>query len=126
MSLVFMRFDRFAIACGLMLLAVEIAWAASAKASRARVASRLVVVVTAFGVRLVEALWLAPAIAELHRNGAVRGLGDLGVSLERFHRGAEATGKLEAVLLLLFVVLVAWGDSDAAQSTSGTKGTHQL
>jgi hypothetical protein len=119
MTLVFMRFDRFAIASGLMLLAVEIAWAASALASRAGVASRLLLVVTALGVRLVEALWLAPAIAELHRKGAVRGLGDLGLSLERLHRGAEATGKLEAGLLLVFVVVVAWGEARAAQSTSG-------
>ncbi len=117
MTLVFLRFDRFAIVCGLMLLAVEIAWAASVKASRAFVASRLAIVVVAVIVRLVEAVWLAPGIASLHRHGAVRGLGELGASLERLHRLAEGTGKLEAGLLVLFVVLVAWWESRPANTT---------
>lgn len=126
MTLVFMRFDRFAIACGVMLLAVEIAWAASAKASKVLVASRLALVLIALGVRVVEALWLAPGIADLHRKGAVRGFGELGTSLERLHRAAEATGKLEANLLVVFVVLVAWCEARSSRRPSAPGEAHAV
>ncbi len=126
MTLVFMRFDRFAIVCGAMLLAVEIAWAASAQASRAFIASRLAIAVIALSARLVEAVWLAPGIADLHRNGAVRGFGELGARLERLHRAAEATGKLEANLLVLFVVLVAWCEARSSRRPSTPSEAHKV
>jgi hypothetical protein len=109
-----------------MLLAVEIAWAASAQASRAFIGSRLAIAVIALSARLVEAVWLAPGIADLHRNGAVRGFGELGARLEHLHRAAEATGKLEANLLVLFVVLVAWCEARSLRRPSTPSEAHKV
>ncbi len=116
MILVFLRFDRFAIAAAIMLLGGEIAWAIGSKVSKASALLRLSLVTIALLVRLIEAVWLAPAISALHRNGAVRGIGRLGESLEQLHRWAEATGKIEAGLLAAFVVAVAWFESRSARS----------
>jgi hypothetical protein len=44
--------------------------------------------------------WLSPAIAVLHRGGAVRHVGAAGEELERLHKLAELLAKGELLLLL--------------------------
>ena len=103
MTVVFRRFDRVAITCAAIALACEVAAVLKARV-RTPDLVRGAAAVLAAGLAIVEGAWLSPAIEALHRQGAIRGLGDAGLALERTHRLAETAGKGQ--LLLLFVTLV--------------------
>jgi uncharacterized membrane protein len=62
--------------------------------------------VVASVLAIVVGAWLSPGIAALHRNGAVRGLNEAGIELERLHRLAESAGKTQLALLLVVLVLL--------------------
>jgi hypothetical protein len=106
MTVVFRKFDVIAMTCSVIVLLAEagLAWRGG-KATRLDLL-RAGAAVLASALAMVEGLWLAPAIHGLHRAGAVRGLGESGLALERLHRHAEAVAKTEVVLLVALVVLV--------------------
>ncbi len=106
MTVVFRRFDRIAMICAVVSLVAEalLAWLRSSRAWLDRVRT-----VAAFAAGVLATLlgaWLSPAIEALHRAGAVRGLGDAGVALERLHRQAEAAAKTELLLLVIVLALL--------------------
>lgn len=105
MTIVFRRFDVVAVTCSAAMLASEI-WRvrAAEKISRIEIARGVSLAIAAL-LALVEALVVSPRIAELHRAGAVRGLGDLGQKLESMHALAEAISKTEALSLAIFLML---------------------
>lgn len=105
MTLVFRKFDALAISCALVCLFAEavLAWRGG-KATRLDVVRGLTVVGAAACAITVGA-WLSPAIHALHRSGAVRYVGADGAELERLHRIAEMTAKLELTLLAAVLVL---------------------
>lgn len=107
MTLVFRRFDKVAMTCAAVALVAE-----SALGARGGPIGRVDVfrgasVVLAAALAIGQGVWLSPAIDALHRGGAVRGLGDDGMALERTHRLAESAGKGQLVLLLVVLVLIA-------------------
>jgi len=100
MTLVFRRFDGVAIACAVIALVAEAAFALrGGRATRADLA-RGVCLVGATLLAITIGAWLSPGIADLHRGGAVRHVGEAGQALERLHRLAELLAKGEIVLLL--------------------------
>ncbi len=101
MTLVFRRFDGVAIACAVIALVAEAAFAAAGHGARARGdLARGVCLVGATVAAMTIGAWLSPGIAELHRGGAVRHVGEAGQELERLHKFAELLAKGELVLLL--------------------------
>ena len=106
MTAVFLRFDRVAMTCAAIALVCEATFAVrGGKTSGQDVVRGAVVVLTA-ALAIGQGAWLSPGIAELHRGGAIRGLGDAGLALERLHRLSETVGKSELALLFVAVVLV--------------------
>lgn len=105
MTLVFRRFDTVAIACAAIALAAEVAFAMrGGKVTRADVA-RGIALVGAAALAITIGAWVSPGIAELHRQGAIRHVGEAGAAMERLHKLAESLAKGELVLLLLALVL---------------------
>lgn len=110
MTIVFRKFDAVAISCALVCLFAEaaLAWRGG-KATRLDVV-RSVTLVGASGCAITVGAWLSPAIQNLHRSGAVRNFGPDGTELERLHRIAESTAKIELAFLtavLVFTLLRA-------------------
>jgi hypothetical protein len=100
MTLVFRRFDSVAIACAAVALVAEAAFAArGGKVTRTDVV-RAVCLVAAAALAIAVGGWLSPGIADLHRQGAVRHVGEAGAALERLHRLAETLAKAEIFFLL--------------------------
>jgi hypothetical protein len=105
MTLVFRRFDVIAISSAAVVLFCEI-W-------RSRITTELSRVDIARGVSLIgagllalyEGMIISPRVESLHRGGAVRGVGELGMQLESAHKAAEFVSKLEAFVLLVFILL---------------------
>lgn len=107
MTRVFLRFDRVALVA---LLVAAIAEAVAGRLAPPRSTLEMVRVVfgaLAGALAVVQASWLSPAIADLHAQGAIRGLGPLGEALEVMHHRSELCGKTEAFFLVGFLVLVA-------------------
>ncbi|CAN5456901.1 hypothetical protein BH09MYX1_BH09MYX1_52260 [soil metagenome] len=108
MTHVFLRFDRVA-PFSLVVIGISEAIAGRLAPPRRRVEQvRLVAVAIAGALALVQALWLSPTISDLHQQGAIRGLGPLGLALEVAHHRSELCGKSEVALLAAFVVLSAF------------------
>lgn len=105
MTLVFRRFDVVAIVCATIALVAEAAFALrGGKVSRADLARGLCLVLAA-ALAITIGTWLSPGISDLHRSGAIRGIGEPGLALERLHHLAEALAKAEIVLLFASFVL---------------------
>jgi uncharacterized membrane protein len=105
MTVVFHRFDAIATGAAVVALVCEAVLAMrGGKVSRLDVL-RAAALVVAAAAAITEALWLTPTIEALHRAGAIRGFGEAGLALERWHRVAESAAKGELFLLLLVVVL---------------------
>ena len=105
MTLVFQRFDRVAITCAVIALVAEAGFAwRGGRASRVDVV-RAMCLVAAAALAITIGAGLSPGIAALHRAGAMRGVGDNGLALERMHRLAERLAKGEVTLLLAVFVL---------------------
>jgi hypothetical protein len=120
MTAVFRRFDSVAVACAVIALLVEIGHALLRPVVLRRDMVRAAMVVLAGAFAVVEALVVSPHIEELHREGAIRGLGDLGMELDRVHHLAEQLAKGELAILLVVLSLHAFRPAtDYAAATSG-------
>jgi hypothetical protein len=105
MTLVFRRFDGVAITCAAIALVAEAAFAMrGGRVGRVDVVRGACLAIAA-GLAITIGAWLSPGISDLHHGGAIRGLGEPGLALERMHRLAERMGKGELVLLLVAFVL---------------------
>lgn len=107
MAAAFARFDQLALAAAVILLGAEVArtWAAGRRGATHVARVRRVLAMLMAGCAAYVGLALTPRIASLHREGARRGEGELGMELERVHRRAEHVGKLEILLGAGLVVL---------------------
>jgi hypothetical protein len=105
MTIVFRRFDAIAITSAAVALFCEL-WRVkiTTKLSRLDIA-RGVSLAIAGVLALYEGMVVSPRVEALHRGGAIRGVGDLGLQLESTHALAESISKIEAFLLVAFVVL---------------------
>jgi putative copper export protein len=108
MTAVFRRFDSVSIACAVIVLLVEGAHAALRRPLLRRDVARVALAVGASTLAVVEAAVLSPHIERLHREGAIRGLGALGLELDTVHHTAESVAKGELTLLLAVLVLHAF------------------
>ena len=105
MTHVFLSFDTLAMSAAIAIALTE--------TLRSRIDSvrridllRLTAAVVASVLAFVQGLSLSPHIAALHAAGAIRGVGDLGLELDRVHRLSELCGKSESLAVAAFVVLV--------------------
>jgi hypothetical protein len=115
MTTVFRRFDKLAVGCACVVLAVEVARALPRTDHKhandlARRIGRLdlargAVAVAASALQLFEAFSISPAIESLHREGAIRGLGEGGLRLESLHAQAEHLAGATLALGLALIVL---------------------
>ncbi|MEO7110858.1 MAG: DUF4149 domain-containing protein [Polyangiaceae bacterium] len=107
MTVVFRRFDAIAITSAAVVLFCEL-WRVkiTPKLSRLDLA-RGAALMLAGVLALYEGLIVSPRVEALHRGGAIRGVGDLGLQLESAHALAESISKIEAFLLVAFIVLYA-------------------
>ena len=113
MTLVFGRFDSVAISSAAIALVAEAAFALRGGRVTRTDLGRAACLVVAAGLAIAIGAWLSPGIAELHRSGAIRGLGDGGLALERMHHLAERLAKAELLLLLaVFILTVAKAGRD--------------
>ncbi len=105
MTLVFRRFDRIAMTCAVVVLLVEVARAVlGLRLSRIDVA-RACTALAGAAVVVWQAMTVSPRIEELHRLGAIRGLGDAGLELEAIHKLAEAAGKAQVAIAIALIAL---------------------
>lgn len=106
MTVVFRKFDAVAmVSAAIALVAEATLFLRDGKATRLDLVRGGAAVVASVLAILVGA-WLSPGISELHRNGAVRGLNEAGIELERLHKLAETAGKGQLLLLLGVLVLL--------------------
>ncbi|AUX26644.1 hypothetical protein SOCEGT47_072140 [Sorangium cellulosum] len=107
MSAAFARFDQLALGAAVILLGAEVArtWAAGRRGASGAARVRRALAMVMAGCAAYVGLALTPRITELHREGARRGEGALGVELERVHRHAELAGRAEVFLGATLVVL---------------------
>lgn len=105
MGSAFARFDRIAIAAGVVLLGAEVVRAFLARRRRPKVVERVRRLGSiAFAcIASVMGLWITPEINTLHEGGARMGEGDQGQKLQAIHTRASGLGKLEAALGLLLI-----------------------
>ena len=105
MTVVFRRFDAIAITSAAIVLFCEL-WRVRSVGRLARVdIARGASLIGAGLLALYEGMVVSPRVESLHRGGAIRGVGDLGLQLESAHATAEFVSKLEAGVLVVFVVL---------------------
>ena len=117
MTHVFLRFDRVALVALLVAAVAEAVAGRIAPPRSALETARLVFGALAGVLAVVQASWLSPAIADLHAQGAIRGLGALGEALEVMHRRSELCGKTEVFFLVGFLALAAFrGQPEKIQS----------
>jgi uncharacterized membrane protein len=108
MTVVFRRFDKLAMSCAAILALTEVVRARlTTDLTRADLVRGAAVLLAGL-LAIAEGMILAPRIEELHRGGAIRGLGAAGEALESAHHLAELAGKGEALLVALVVVLLAF------------------
>ena len=108
MTLVFRRFDAVAITCAVVALVAEAAFAFRGGRITRSDMLRGAALVIAAALAITVGTWLSPAISALHQGGAIRGLNESGLELERLHRIAESCGKAQLALLLgAFILTVA-------------------
>ncbi len=106
MTAVFRRFDSIAVTCALVVLAADAVRTIRAGDLHVRYALRSSTFGAAAVLASVQAVWLSPAIDSLHRSGAIRGLGEAGLALEKTHRYAELFGKWQLGLLMVGIVFL--------------------
>lgn len=107
MAAAFARFDTIALGIAAVLLACEVVRTfvggrlGRTLAARAR---RVSAVVLAMAIAYVGTA-VTPRIAQLHRDGAARGVDSAGEELDRVHRRAETFGKTELALAVALGLL---------------------
>jgi hypothetical protein len=108
MTMAFRRFDIVTMACSSIVLACE----ATRVLARAKYAPadhiRAALSVLAAAAAVYESTRVSPRIATLHYHGAIRGLGEAGMQLDKLHDTAELLGKAQVMLLAAVVILHAW------------------
>ncbi len=112
MTEVFRRFDRVALLFAGLLLLVEgarfMARPTGDAAPRDLLEKpdlvRIAALVLASASRAAMGFHFSPKIEALHRAGAIRGSGELGLALEEAHRTAERLAKVESFFLLIAAV----------------------
>jgi hypothetical protein len=106
MGAVFRRFDMIAISCAVVVLGCEAVriWVREGSATTAE-RLRGLLAVTAAGAAIYGGVELSPSIIALHAAGAVRGLGENGVKLDRIHDLAEAVAKVEVAVGFFLLAL---------------------
>jgi len=104
MTLVFARYDRAALACAAVVGVAEAVRARVGGVQKIDVA-RIACAVIATACAFIIAVKISPAIAELHAQGAVRGIGPLGEALDRTHDWATRLGKVESLALAVLIAL---------------------
>ena len=126
MTHVFLRFDKVALVA-LLVAAVAEAVAGRMVPPRSGVeTARLVLGALAGVLAVVQASWLSPTIADLHAQGAIRGLGALGEALEVFHHRSELCGKTEVLLLLGFIALAPFRGVGEKIQSRGTDSSVEV
>ncbi len=108
MTAVFVRFDSIAVSCAVVVLLVEGAHAVLRRPLLRRDLARGALGVGAAILAIVGATVVSPHIQRLHQDGAVRGLGPLGLELDRVHHTAESLAKTELLLLVAVLALHAF------------------
>jgi hypothetical protein len=113
MTVVFARFDRVAVACGIVAVTTEaLLWLRARRASRGPVhVVRAMALLFAALIAVTMAFWVTPTIAGLHAHGALRGIGEAGHALETFHHSAESLSKGELLVLCVALALRAMGSA---------------
>jgi hypothetical protein len=104
MTIVFRRFDAIAITSAAVILFCEL-WRVriTTKISRTDIARGASLIVAGL-LALYEGLVVSPRVESLHRAGAIRGVGELGMQLESAHASAEFISKTEATVLVVFIL----------------------
>ncbi|MCK6588271.1 MAG: DUF4149 domain-containing protein [Polyangiaceae bacterium] len=107
MGSAFARFDQFAIGASILILAAEIVrtWAAGRRARSVFARIRRIAAIVMAASASYIGLALTPRIIELHRSGAVRGLGAEGLALDAVHARASLVGKVEIAAAVALVFL---------------------
>jgi hypothetical protein len=106
MTVVFRRFDKLAVGCVVVALAVEAALAARKDRPMTRVDFvRGALAMLAAACAIGTAAFVSPRIEALHRGGAIRGLGAAGEELNAIHLWAERLGKAGLVLAVAVIAL---------------------
>lgn len=105
MTVVFRRFDAIAITSAAIVLFCEL-WRVriTSNISRSDIARGVSLIVAGL-LALYEGMIISPRVESLHRAGAIRGVGDLGMQLESAHKLAELLSKTEAAVLVVFILL---------------------
>jgi hypothetical protein len=106
MTVVFRRFDRIAIAASAIVLLCEVGLATVTRTLRDALRSFSAITMSALAI--YEGTMLSPKIEALHRAGAIRGLGELGLELEKSHATAELFAKTELAVGIAYVVLLVF------------------
>lgn len=106
MGAVFRRFDLIAITCAVVVLGCEAVriWVREGSATNAE-RLRGLLAVTAAGAAIYGGVELSPSIVALHAAGAVRGLGENGVKLDRIHDLAEIVAQVEVTVGFFLLAL---------------------
>jgi hypothetical protein len=106
MGAVFRRFDMIAISCAIVVLGCEAVriWVREGSATTSE-RLRGLLAVTAAGAAIYGGIELSPSIVALHAAGAVRGVGENGVKLDRIHDLAEAVAKVEVAVGFFLLAL---------------------
>lgn len=107
MGAAFARFDQIAISLSVVLLGAEVVrtFLARREPQSGAVRIRRLAGILFAACTAYMGLALSPAINELHRSGARRGVGPEGDKLEMIHQRASLVGKVETGLGLLLVGL---------------------
>jgi uncharacterized membrane protein len=116
MTVVFRRFDKVAIACVAIVLLTEVGQAMVRKPLLRIDVARASLSVVGGALVVWQALVVSPRIEALHRAGAIRGFGDLGLELEAAHKLAELGGKTQAVIAIALIALHVLGAGAARRS----------
>ncbi len=106
MAVAFARYDRAALAALVVALLMEAARAVVVKRVSRADRARLAFVGVALVMAAFIALRITPAIAALHAQGAMRGVGELGEQLEAIHVLASRAGKVELAFEALVLVML--------------------
>ena len=116
MTVVFRRFDKVAVACAVTLLLTEVGQAIVRKPLLRIDIARAALSVVGAALVMETALSISPKIEALHRAGAIRGLGDLGMQLQTTHNLAELCGKAQAIVAIVLIGIHVFGLSESQKS----------
>ncbi len=108
MTVVFQRFDRFAMTAAVMALLCEVAAAKLRSTVTFQDLTRAAFLVVMSALAILQGAVFSPEIADLHHRGAIRGSGELGRRMETVHAYTGVAGKAQFALgMVFFGLLVA-------------------